>query len=100
MYTTAVPSRADGSFELGDIRAQAELTLENLARDLRDADSSMADILHLTIYLADIADWASFNESYVRHVPKPYPCRCAVGVAALAIPGMRVEVTALAARAG
>jgi 2-iminobutanoate/2-iminopropanoate deaminase len=96
--TTQIPRRDDGSFELGDIRAQSEVTLSNLRRDLEAAGSSMANILQLTIYLFEIDEWAAFNEVYVQYVPKPYPSRCAIGIAALAVPGMRVEVTALAAR--
>jgi len=96
--TTQTPRRADGSWETGDIGAQADCTLENLKRTLDAVGSSMADVLHVTIYLTDMADWSGFNESYARHFPKPYPERCCVGVSALAIDGMRVEVTVIAAR--
>jgi enamine deaminase RidA (YjgF/YER057c/UK114 family) len=96
--TTQVPRTSPDSFELGDIEAQATRTLINLEEALSAAGSSMSDILHLTIYLTDINDWAGFNVSYTRLVPKPYPVRAAIGVKALAIDGMRVEVTAFAAR--
>ncbi|MGX5720478.1 hypothetical protein [Shinella zoogloeoides] len=33
-----------------------------------------------------------------RFFKKPYPVRCAVGISALAIEGMRVEVTAMAVK--
>ena len=45
------------------------------------------------------SDVAAFNEVYTRFFAKPWPVRAAVGVAALAVEGMRVEVTAMAARA-
>ena len=38
-----------------------------------------------------------FNEVYVERVGQPVPVRCAVEVSALAIDGMKVEVTAIAA---
>ncbi|MCY1393361.1 reactive intermediate/imine deaminase [compost metagenome] len=55
--------------------------------------------MHLTIYLTDMADRAAFNEVYKRYFAKPWPVRAAVGVASLAVEGMRVEVTAMAAKA-
>ncbi len=67
---------------------------------LERAGSSMDRVMHLTIYLTDMADRPAFNEVYKRFFQKPWPVRAAVGVAALAVDGMRVEVTAMAARAG
>ncbi|MER8103373.1 RidA family protein [Kitasatospora sp. NPDC094016] len=98
--TTQIPDREDGSIELGDMREQTRQTLTNLANALRRANSDLSRLLHLTIYLTDIEDRGIFNEVYAEIVPRPYPARCCVAVAALAIEGMRVEVTALAAQAG
>lgn len=100
LMTTHIPLRADGSLEKGDIRTQSVATLESLKASLEKAGSSLADVLHLTIYLTDMADRPTFNEVYCSFFRKPYPVRCAVGVSALADPGMKVEVTAMAARRG
>jgi len=97
--TTQIPDREDGSIELGGIREQTRQTLANLAGALGRANSDLSRLLHLTIYLTDIEDRDIFNEVYAEVVPRPYPARCCVAVAALAVEGMRVEVTALAARA-
>ncbi len=98
LFTTHIPLRADGSIETGDIRTQSIATLESLKNSLEKAGSSLADVMHLTIYLADINERPAFNEVYCSYFKKPYPVRCAVGVAALADPDMKVEVTAIAAR--
>lgn len=98
LVTTQIPLRADGSLELGDITAQAECTLEWLKTALEKAGSGLDHVLHLTIYLTDMADRPAFNEVYTRYFKPPYPVRCAIGVSALADEGMRVEVTAMAAR--
>lgn len=98
LVTTQIPTRADGSLELGDIVTQSECTLQALKEALERAGSGMDRVLHLTIYLTDMADRAAFNEVYQRFFAKPWPVRAAVGVAALAFEGMRVEVTAMAAR--
>ena len=99
LMSTQIPTRTDGSLELGDIIAQRECTLQALKVALEKAGSSMDRVLHLTIYLTDMADRAAFNEVYKRYFAKPWPVRAAVGVAALAIEGMKVEVTAMAAKA-
>ncbi|MFV3402915.1 MULTISPECIES: RidA family protein [Pseudomonas] len=98
LMTTQIPLKADGSLELGDIQTQCEATLQALKAALEKAGSSMDRVLHLTIYLTDMADRAVFNEVYQRFFSKPWPVRAAVGVAALAFEGMRVEVTAMAAK--
>ncbi len=98
LVSTQIPTHADGSLELGDITLQSECTLQALKVALEKAGSSMDRVLHLTIYLTDIADRPAFNEVYKRFFAKPWPVRAAVGVAALAVEGMRVEVTAMAAK--
>ena len=97
MITTQIPVRVDGSIELGDITAQSEETLRALKAALEAAGSTMDRVLHLTIYLTDMAERSAFNAVYKRYFAKPYPVRCAVGVRELAVPGMKVEVTAMAA---
>ncbi|ROL62654.1 reactive intermediate/imine deaminase [Pseudomonas protegens] len=99
LVSTQIPTRADGSLELGDITLQSECTLQALKVALERAGSSMDRVMHLTIYLTDMADRAAFNQVYQRFFVKPWPVRAAVGVAALAVEGMRVEVTAMAAKA-
>ena len=99
LVTTQIPTRADGSLELGGIVEQSECTLQALKDALERAGSSMDRVVHLTIYLTDMADRAAFNEVYQRFFSKPWPVRAAVGVASLAFEGMRVEVTAMAAKA-
>ncbi|MFB4390710.1 MULTISPECIES: RidA family protein [unclassified Pseudomonas] len=98
LVTTQIPLRTDGELELGDIQTQSERTLQLLKESLERAGSSMDRVLHLTIYLTDMADRAAFNEVYKRFFAKPWPVRAAVGVSALAFEGMRVEVTAMAAK--
>ena len=98
LVSTQIPTRADGSLELGGIIEQSECTLQALKQTLEKAGSSMERVLHLTIYLTDMADRAAFNEVYKRFFAKPWPVRAAVGVAELAVAGMRVEVTAMAAK--
>ena len=98
LVSTQIPTHADGSLELGGITEQSECTLQALKVALERAGSSMERVMHLTIYLTDMADRAAFNEVYKRFFSQPWPGRAAVGVASLAVAGMRVEVTAMAAK--
>ena len=84
LVSTQIPTRADGSLELGGIVEQSECTLQALKLALEKAGSSMSRVLHLTIYLTDMADRAAFNEVYKRYFAQPWPVRAAVGVAELA----------------
>jgi 2-iminobutanoate/2-iminopropanoate deaminase len=81
----------------GGLEAQTERTLKNLEAVLDAAGCSMADVVKTTCFLADIADFATFNGIYARHFPDPPPARSTFQVAALP-KGARVEVEAVAVR--
>ncbi len=97
VYATVIPRRADGSIETGNFNGQTERIFANLDAVLSQAGSSMDRLVHLTIYLTDMADRVAFNHVYERTVPRPFPSRCAVEVSALAVEGMKVQVTAVGA---
>ena len=67
---------ATGSAAPG-IADQTEQALVNLAAVLREAGASMADLVKTTIFYADVADFATINEVYARHMPDPPPARSA-----------------------
>ncbi|MBV7547372.1 RidA family protein [Pseudomonas sp. PDM26] len=98
LISTQIPLNSDGEMEEGDIQAQSECTLFALKKSLEKAGSSLDRVLHLTIYLTHPGDRLGFNEVYRRYFSKPWPVRACIGVAALGKPGMRVEVTAIAAK--
>jgi 2-iminobutanoate/2-iminopropanoate deaminase len=78
----------------GGVAAQAEQALANLAEILRHAERSLADVVRVGVYLADIGDWAAVNEVYARFFDAPYPARTAVAVAGLPL-GALVEFDAV-----
>lgn len=79
----------------GGVAAEAERALRNLESVLDAAGATMADVVKTTIFLADIADFATVNEIYARVVPDPAPARSTFAVAALPR-GARVEIEAVA----
>jgi 2-iminobutanoate/2-iminopropanoate deaminase len=90
---------ATGEFAAGDVGAQAEQALRNLTAVLEVAGLSFADVVKTTIFLADMADFATVNGIYARFVTDPPPARSTVAVAALP-KGGRVEIEAIARIAG
>ncbi|MBM3133646.1 MAG: RidA family protein [Chloroflexi bacterium] len=84
-----------GAFRSGTLAEQANLTLENLRAVLEEAGSSMDKVLKTTVFLADMADFAAFNEIYKRYFPKDRPARSCIGVKELPF-GARVEIEAIA----
>jgi 2-iminobutanoate/2-iminopropanoate deaminase len=59
------------------IEVQTEQALRNLAAVLDSAGASMADLVKVTIFYADVDDFARLNEVYARHMPEPPPARSA-----------------------
>src|SRR5690242_11284744 len=59
------------------IEAQTEQALQNVAAVLESAGASMDDLVKVTIFYADVDDFATINEIYARHMPDPPPARSA-----------------------
>jgi 2-iminobutanoate/2-iminopropanoate deaminase len=59
------------------IEAQTEQALKNLGAVLESAGSSMDDLVKVTIFYADVDDFAVINEIYAKHMPDPPPARSA-----------------------
>jgi 2-iminobutanoate/2-iminopropanoate deaminase len=86
-----------GNLTEGGVEAQAERALRNLSAVLDAAGCSLADVVKTTVFLADIADFATVNAVYARFMPDPPPARSTFAVAALP-KGARIEVEAIAVR--
>ncbi len=86
----------EGKVVPGGIVEQARQTLANLGRCLEAAGCGFGDVVKVTAYLADMGDFAAYNEVYREYFRPPYPARTTVQ-AALA-PGLLIEVEAIARR--
>lgn len=62
------------------IEAQILRVFENLKAVAEAAGGSLADVVKINIYLADLAHFAKVNEIMARYFSEPYPARAAVGV--------------------
>lgn len=79
----SIPLRPDGSLVEGDVRVQTEQVMANLAAVLEAAGTSLAFAVKTTCFLADMNDFAAFNEVYARWVGDAKPARSTVQVARL-----------------
>jgi len=77
------------------VAEQAERAIANLEAILAAAGSGLANLVKVTVFLADIADWPAVNEVYARLIPEPFPARSAFAVKDLPR-GARVEIEAVA----
>ena len=61
-----------GSIEATDITAQTEQVMKNLGAVLEAAGTSFENVVKTTCFLANISDFAAFNEVYAKYfVSKP-----------------------------
>ncbi len=93
-----IPLTSTGELVADDIEKQARQALENLRAVLEAAGSSLDQVVQVTAYLADMNDFAAFNEVYAGFFSEPYPARAVVEVARLP-KDVKVEV-ACTARGG
>ncbi|HVM80178.1 MAG TPA: RidA family protein [Stellaceae bacterium] len=79
-----------------DVAAQTRQVLQNMGKILAAAGAGFEDVLKVTVYLTDIADRAKINPVRQEFFGKTRPASTLIGVASLAVPGMKVEIEAVA----
>ncbi len=80
----------------GDVAAQTEQVLNNLAAVLEAANASWSHVVKTTVFLRDMADFAAVNTVYARVMGDARPARSTVAVAGLPR-DVRVEIELVAA---
>ena len=85
---------ATGNIEATDIKAQADQSCKNIKAILEEAGSSLDKVVKTTCFLADMADFAAFNEVYAQYFTSK-PARSCVAVKTLP-KNVLVEVEAIA----
>lgn len=79
----------------GGIEEQTRQVMQNLQQVLAAAGCGFEAVVKMTIYLADMADFARVNQVYGEFLAPPTPARAAVQVAALP-KNARIEIDAVA----
>lgn len=79
-----------------EILTQTRQTLENLLHLLQDNGYRLDDVVKVTVYLQEIADWGAFNAEYETvFANEPRPARTVVSCK---LNGMLVELDCIAAK--
>ncbi len=85
-----------GKIEVTGIEEQAKQTFENIKAIVEAAGSSMANVVKVNVYLADLKDFSKMNEIYRQYFPADYPARATIGAQLLL--GMLIEVECIAVK--
>ena len=88
---------ATGQVIDGSVAAQTDQVLRNLAAVLREASSSLGNVVKTTVYLADMGAFAEMNAAYAEHFGDHRPARATVQAAGLP-KAVDVEIDAIARR--
>lgn len=78
------------------IEEQAKQVFENLGAVLAEAGLDFGDVVKTTVFLTDLANFATVNEIYAGYFTQPFPARSCVQIAALP-KGSLLEIELIAA---
>lgn len=81
----------------GGIGPETKGALDNIEKVLKAGGYELKDVVSVTVYLADIHDFADMNKVYKSVLPDPKPARATIQAAAL-VNNARVEIAAIAVK--
>jgi 2-aminomuconate deaminase len=81
-----------------DIRLQTRAVIENIRDILAAAGASLADVVEVSTFLVNMADFKGYNEVYSEFFGFEGPARTTVAVSALPHPQLLIEIKAVAYR--
>ena len=91
-----VETEDDGTI-VRDVAVQTRAVIDNLHAILDAADAVLDDVVDLTVFLIDMADYADFNDVYNEFFDaETGPARTTVAVAELPHPNLAIEIKAVA----
>lgn len=62
-----VPMDANGQVVRGDIQTQTHAVMARIRESLEVTGASLQDVVRVTVWLSDLAQFAGFNEAYATH---------------------------------
>ncbi len=81
-----------------DIREQTRAVIGNIRDVLQAVGADLGDLVQVTSYLVDMADFAGYNETYAEFFDFDGPTRTTVAVRELPHPDLLIEIQAIAYR--
>ena len=92
--TTSLDSK--GRVQGRDAAEQTVVTMRKIDAALKSAGARLKDLVRLTIFVTDIRDMASISKALARTLKGTSVSATMVGVSALAVPGLLIEIEATA----
>jgi 2-iminobutanoate/2-iminopropanoate deaminase len=89
---TAGVDPATGQLAGPDVGSQAARILDSFAVMLESVGSDLAHVVHITIFLAEMADFDAMNAAYVEKMGEHRPARTVIGVRELPKPDVRLTM--------
>jgi 2-aminomuconate deaminase len=89
----------DGKLVL-DVTAQTRGVLTNIQGILQGVGADLSDLVQVTSFLVDMADFAAYNAAYAEFFPETAPTRTTVAVRELPHPDLLIEIQAVAYKPG
>ena len=96
MFVCCVGRDRDGTFAVGDVRAQTQACLDNIRALIEEAGGAMTDVVKCTVYVTDRVHWQPMNEIYFKNFTHDPPHRVSCIVSGLGAPECLVEIDATA----
>ncbi len=88
--TTSLDSK--GRVQGKDAAQQTTITMQKIEAALKSAGCKLGDLTQMTIYITDIRDMAAVTNALAKALKKAVVTSTLVGVTALAVPGLLVEI--------
>jgi len=80
--------------ELGDIKSETRLELANISNILKAANSSLENVVKVSVFLTDLNDFEALNEVYREFFKDNFPARTTVQ--AVLRTGRKIEIDCIA----
>jgi 2-aminomuconate deaminase len=107
LFVSGISSRRpDESFAGAEIDARGTMTvsielqtravLDTISDILKSQGAGLHDLVDLTAFLVDMADYGTYNRVYAEYFPNSGPARTTVAVHQLPNPVLRIEIKATA----
>ena len=97
LYVAGQEGPEGGKLEGVSIETQTTNAIAAITRVVEKAGFKMADLVNVTVFVADLDDVPRMNEVYKKLMPNPKPARATVKVAGL-IGGAKIEISAIAVK--
>jgi len=75
-----------------DVASQTRRILDSFKVMLESVGSDLAHVVHINVFLRDMADFEAMNEAYAERMGPHRPARTAIGVSELPKPGIRLTM--------